>query len=166
MPESINRSLVGMSPIQLRGYYVREFNFRINSDFDPGKPSESSFNDLQFKFQLGSLDKKDIQEDSEIYEFWESMFSVKYESGGTARINSPYCFSISITGLFCLNKKSYEKRGMQMGNKAFIEHNSQSILYGIVRQIVSSFMDKGPFPSAILPTLFFSPVNIAPPDKA
>ncbi len=164
MSEKIKGTLISISPIQLRGYYIKEFIFQVNPEFDQNRPSESSFDDLSFKCQFGELSSDAVPaadpQEFETNELWESRFSVEYGKKGSSNRNFPYIYSISITGLFTLNKKyNIEKR------RELMAYNTQSILYGIVREIVSSFMDKGPFPSAILPTVSFSPMELTPDKK-
>ena len=135
-----------ISQLELNAYFVTGLGFTANPEFDPAKPSQLGFSDLEIDvhaFSPGSAENPDPAR-------WRVTLSVKQNVGPEK--NSPYNFFIDIQGAFT-------PRGPIPPEHlhGFMENTGGSVLYGTAREVLRSALATGPYRALILPAVVFIP---------
>ena len=146
---------VQISPLQLEGYYVREFHFiartllggdpplvlqtglhpQLDGRFDPG--------DLTVNLRAGGV--ANPQEPTRLTAV------VEIQSQTAPEIKIPYDFRVVIVGYFRLHPElppEDTERAMEA-----LKTTAASVLYSSARELIASVTGRGPFPAIILPTV-------------
>jgi preprotein translocase subunit SecB len=129
------------SNLQLEHYFLTEFSYSVNPEFDPDKAVEIRLADIVVNYSKQCLNSDDPRA-------WQVDLKVEFLS--SAERNVPYSFSASIIGFFVVSPKVLDDKV-----ELFVETNATSVLYSTLREIVCTITAKGPFRALLLPTLSF-----------
>lgn len=146
---------VHISPLQLEGYYVREFHFLVRPGLEGQVPltlqqgihlqSPELFNpgDLSINIQAGAAPNP--QEPNRL------MALVEIETRTPPEIRFPYDFRVVLVGYFRLAiEPADEERQYAM---SALKTTAASILYSAARELIAVVTGRGPYPAAVLPTV-------------
>jgi len=146
---------IQLSPLELEGYYVREFYFVIRPGLEEQAQlamqqglhvqSESLFNadDITFNLQIGGTQN---QEDP--FRF-AAVLQIHSDNAPEKRV--PYDFRAVLVGYFRLNVN--EPVEYLKSVETQVKINATSILYSAARELVAGVTGRGPFPAIILPSI-------------
>lgn len=149
---------VEVSPLQLEGYYVREFDFRVRPDLLEGQPLVMQFGlhpqlsglfnpgDMTVGMQAGiAFNHQDP---------YRLMAQLEVRSQNAPEIRSPYDFRVVMVGFFRLGAEPPPEQ-MQLALDA-LKRTALSVLYSAAREYIAGATSRGPFPGIILPTAVIS----------
>lgn len=145
-----------ISPLQLEGYYVREFHFVLRAGHDEETTklamqvglhmqSVNTFNPDQITVNIvagGAPSQEDPTRFAAILEL---------TTKNAPEIRFPYDFKIVLVGYFKLNlpQPAEITEELEKGLKI----SATSILYAAAREYIAGATGRGPFPAAILPSV-------------
>lgn len=148
-----------ISPLQLEGYYVREFEFAARPDVVGTTPLALQFGlhpQLQATFDPGDLTiglQAGIADNDK--EPNRIMALLEVRSATEPEIKIPYDFRVVMVGFFVLNTQvPAEQRELAMGA---LRQTAVSLLYSAAREFIAGVTARGPFPAIVLPTAVITP---------
>lgn len=137
-----------VSPLQLESYFVAESHIVAQVEFEAPETPEELATRVQNALHVG-VKLFDSQDDSSRRAI-ELSVSLREES----QINLPYAVTLAVVGFFRL---APEYRPDDSAHHADLWNiNAPSVLYGVAREILSSFTCRGPYPSICLPSVTFA----------
>lgn len=146
---------VQISPLQLEGYYVREFHFLVRPSLEgqvpltlqqglhPQSPELFNPGDLSINIQAGAAPNP--QEPNRL------MALIEIESRTPPEIRFPYDFRVVLVGYFRLAIElpaEDQQRAM-----AALKNTAASVLYSAARELIAVATGRGPYAAAVLPTV-------------
>lgn len=148
---------IRLSPLEIEGYYVREFRFAVRPDIEENMrlamqgglhvQSENLFNPDEITFNLQSGGGFHAEDPSRM------MAIVELETKNPPERKVPYDFRVVLVGYFKLHGS--QTTDMENVEKA-IKINMTSILYSAARELIAVVTGRGPFPAMILPSIVIS----------
>jgi preprotein translocase subunit SecB len=150
---SDNQLNIGLAPLQIDGYYVKEFSCSVRDDLDEKshlalgtglhiQPSQVMLASPMVDLEVG------IGEHLKDRSKFRIMLDVKSDD---KEGDSPYTFSLKLMGYFSVEDKKYIEE-----MSPIFHRNAVMLLYSAAREIVASSTGRGPFPAYMLPTLSFN----------
>lgn len=137
------------SPLQLNSYYLTSLNFTANKDFNPNKPVNVQFEDLEATPSFMSQGDNARQ--------WQVTLRVKHQPA-RQDANTPYYFTVEMVGFFAVaDEYPLEK------TEWLVNTNATSVLFSTIREIVRSLTSQAPFGAIMLPTASFYDLKPQPP---
>lgn len=150
-----------VSPLQLESYFVAESHIVAQVEFEAPETPEELITRVQDALHVG-VKLFDSQDDSSRRAL-ELSVSLHEENQNAL----PYLVTLTVVGFFRL---APEYRPDDKAHLADLwDINAPSVLYGVAREILSSFTCRGPYPSICLPSVTFATPPIkeeAPKDEA
>jgi preprotein translocase subunit SecB len=144
-----------LSPLQLEGYYVREFHFAVRNALDEAAQfamqkglhmqGTALFNPDTITFNITAGGGQNPEDPLR----WASI--VELSSNNAPEIRFPYDFQIVLVGFFKLNLN--EPTEITEDIEKSLKINATSILYSAAREFIAGVTGRGPFPAAILPSV-------------
>jgi preprotein translocase subunit SecB len=144
-----------LSPLQLEGYYVREFHFVMR----PGlEEQEQVAMQVGLHMQLDGLFNPDPisinmlagggrnQEDP-----FRWVAVLELSTNNAPEVRFPYDFRAVLVGYFKLNHP--ESAEMTVELERALKVNSTTILYSAARELIANVTGRGLFPAAVLPSV-------------
>lgn len=145
---------IQLSPLQLEGYFIREFSFVLRPGLDNVQtamqqglhiqPSEL-FNpdDITFYIQAGG--SPHLQDPSRTM----AVLEIRTDNPPERRV--PYDFRIVMVGFFKIlqTDQSVDQKNLER----VVKINSASILYSAAREFIAGVTGRGPLPAIILPAI-------------
>ncbi|MES2568600.1 MAG: protein-export chaperone SecB [Verrucomicrobiota bacterium] len=140
-----------ISPLEFHGSFATGLGFNANPQFDPSKPSNLSFTDLDIEVNAYAPGTPQ-NEDSTA---WHVTLRVKQNVGPEK--NAPYNFFLDLQGSFTVRAQFDAEKVPQL-----IETTGGSILFGSAREILRSVLATGPYLPLLLPAISFHPLALDP----
>ena len=138
-----------LSPLQLLDYFVAEFHFSLNSNFDPKKNVEKNLEEVEATPGCTPTEDKPS--------CWTISLELKYQPA--ADTNTPYLFALTLVGMVEVDEEFPAKL-----TERLVQTNGPSILYSIARELIREQTARGPEGPFILPTASF--IQDPPPTQA
>jgi preprotein translocase subunit SecB len=155
---------VQLSPLQLEGYFVREFSFAVRPGLEdtarlgmqPGLhvQAESLFNPDEITFNLrtgGTPNQEDPFRFAAVLEL---------ESTNPPERRVPYDVRVVLVGYFRLNVDQPVEYLAKV--ETAVRINATSILYSAARELIAGVTGRGLFPALILPSIVLVPEQKSP----
>jgi len=114
----------------------------VNPDFQPGKPSTFSFENLHIRNEVA-------REPDETNSAW--IISLAIQLAPEPKHNMPYALELQIIGSFAVNPSCTAEFTRDL---AVI--NGSSILFGTAREFLRNITSAGPHPAVVLPAVSFT----------
>lgn len=144
-----------LSPLQLEGYYVREFHFATRPDLEE---QEQVAMQTGLHMQLDGLFNPDPisvnmlagggQNQEDPFR-WVSV--VELTTNNAPEVRFPYEFRVVLVGYFKLNHP--EATEMTEELEKALKVNATTILYSAARELIANVTGRGLFPAAVLPSV-------------
>lgn len=128
------------SNLHLDNYFVKAFSFSADENFDQAKTNENSSPSFKVKCSYENIARKKHQRRCD----------VEIELAEISANSFPYVFSISLYGIFTINKQLEA----DMSEKLF-RVNAPAILYSAAREIIFNMTSHTPHQAFLLPSVTF-----------
>jgi preprotein translocase subunit SecB len=148
-----------LSPLQLEGYYVREFHFAVSPGLEeqarlamqPGLhlQGESLFEPDPLSVNVLSGGGPNAEDPTR----WSAVIELKTQHKPETRF--PYDFRIVMVGYFQVHIPPGDKPG---DFEAALKTGATSILYSAAREFIAGVTARGPFPAVVLPSVIIREV--------
>lgn len=150
-----------LSPLQLEGYYVREFSFAARPGLDEQIPlamqtglhiqPESLFDPDEITVNVkagGGVHKEDLS---------RFVATIEVETRNPPERKVPYDFHAVLVGYFYMNVDNPTEYLSNGNLSAAVRISAASLLYSAAREFVAVVTGRGLFPAMILPSLSIRP---------
>lgn len=132
---------MGLSNLQLEGYYIDEMSFKTNEEYE-----ENAKKDLK-NFNVTFLDG--VNQENHL------LRRIKLTVEQKKTKNEPYEYKIVLVGFFKINE-SYAAKNKDKKIEEFVRVNGPSLLYSAAREMLAMLTGRGSEGSILLPTVTFA----------
>lgn len=144
-----------LSPLELEGYYVREFYFAVRPDLEEQArlamqtglhiQTEGLFNPDPISINMLAGGGRNQEDPSR----WVAIVELKTQ--GEPKLNFPYDFRAVLVGYFSLTLP--QPAELTEDAERAIKINTTSMLYSAAREFIANVTGRGPFPAAVIPSV-------------
>jgi preprotein translocase subunit SecB len=132
---------MNLAPIQLKKYFITQFNLTALKNFDRTKP-HMFFKNLQHTIVITNIKGQP----------GTFQVSLTLKHAPQPNENLPYSYSIQIVGFFSVDPRFPKDKTGEL-----IQINGPAVLYGTAREILVQVSSRGYWGPIILPTVNFIP---------